>query len=69
MIPDVHKIRPHAGQGLVARRLRSLLHSQTYPSEIAREYNILSTAVHRAAYIVGFTGHAELIVDWRWRMR
>ncbi len=34
---DVHKIRAHRGQGLVARRLKSLLHSETYPSEIARE--------------------------------
>lgn len=36
---DVHNIRPHTGQGLVARRLRSLLHSETYPSEIARSFS------------------------------
>ena len=36
---DVHAIRPHKGQGLVAKRLRSLLHSETYPSEIARKLN------------------------------
>jgi len=35
---DVHKLRPHKGQGLVARRLRSLLHSETYPSEIAQSH-------------------------------
>lgn len=36
-ISDVHNIRNHKGQGSVARRLRSLLHSETYPSEIARK--------------------------------
>ena len=35
---DVHKLRPHKGQGVVARRLRSLLHSETYPSEIAQSH-------------------------------
>ena len=34
-IADIHKVRPHKGQGIVARRLRSLLHSDTHPSEIA----------------------------------
>ncbi len=38
---DVHNIRNHKGQGSVARRLRSLLHSETYPSEIAREFTPL----------------------------
>merc|ERR1719273_1556140 len=35
---DVHNIRNHKGQGSVARRLRSLLHSETYPSEIAQSH-------------------------------
>ena len=35
---DVHNIRNHKGQGGVARRLRSLLHSETYPSEIAQSH-------------------------------
>merc|ERR1711962_431626 len=35
---DVHAVRPHKGQQLVARRLRSLLHSETYPSEIAQSH-------------------------------
>eukprot|EP00094_Tigriopus_californicus_P002889 TCALIF_02786-PA protein Name:"Similar to Hal Histidine ammonia-lyase (Mus musculus)" AED:0.17 eAED:0.17 QI:40/0.36/0.41/1/0.72/0.75/12/0/632 len=35
---DVQNIRPHKGQALVARRLRSLLHSETYPSEIAQSH-------------------------------
>jgi len=35
---DVHALRPHKGQQLVARRLRSLLHSETYPSEIAQSH-------------------------------
>ena len=34
---DVHLLRPHRGQIEVARRLRALLHSDTYPSEIAGE--------------------------------
>lgn len=32
---DVQLIRPHNGQIEVAQRLRALLHSDTYPSEIA----------------------------------
>ena len=35
---DVHKRRPHKGQGMVARRLRAMLHSDTYPSEIAQSH-------------------------------
>merc|ERR1712018_774288 len=35
---DVHNLRKHKGQGAVARRLRSLLHSETYPSEIAQSH-------------------------------
>ncbi len=35
---DVHKLRPHKGQMAVAKRLRSLLHSETYPSEIAQSH-------------------------------
>lgn len=32
---DVQKIRPHKGQIAVAKRLRALLHSDMYPSQIA----------------------------------
>jgi histidine ammonia-lyase len=32
---EVHELRPHRGQKLVAARMRSLIHSQHYPSEIA----------------------------------
>jgi histidine ammonia-lyase len=32
---DVQMIRPHKGQIAVAKRLRALLHSETYPSQIA----------------------------------
>ncbi|XP_077538397.1 histidine ammonia-lyase-like isoform X1 [Haemaphysalis longicornis] len=35
---DIQKIRPHWGQGLVAKRLRALLHSETFPSEIAESH-------------------------------
>ncbi len=38
MPSDVHRIRAHRGQGLVARRIKSLLHSETYPSEIAQSH-------------------------------
>ena len=31
----IHQVRPHVGQRRVAERLRSLLHSSVYPSEIA----------------------------------
>ncbi|GAA6102752.1 histidine ammonia-lyase-like isoform X2 [Tachysurus ichikawai] len=34
---DVHEVRPHPGQILVAQRFRSLLHSDFFPSEIADE--------------------------------
>lgn len=32
---DVQMIRAHRGQGSVAKRLRALLHSDTFPSQIA----------------------------------
>ncbi|KAL6078654.1 Histidine ammonia-lyase [Balamuthia mandrillaris] len=32
---EIHKARPHKGQGRVAANLRALLHSTKYPSEIA----------------------------------
>jgi len=35
---DVHAVRPHKGQKMVASRIRSLLHSETYPSEIAQSH-------------------------------
>ncbi|ETN74932.1 phenylalanine and histidine ammonia-lyase [Necator americanus] len=36
--PDIHKIRPHKGQNLSALRLRSLLHSDANPSQIAESH-------------------------------
>ncbi|VDP01709.1 unnamed protein product [Heligmosomoides polygyrus] len=36
--PDIHRIRPHKGQILSARRLRSLLHSDANPSQIAESH-------------------------------
>jgi len=35
---DVHALRAHKGQNVVARKLRSLLHSETFPSEIAQSH-------------------------------
>merc|ERR1719193_113876 len=35
---DVHALRAHKGQTSVARRLRALLHSETFPSEIAQSH-------------------------------
>lgn len=35
---DVSRLRNHKGQGEVARRLRALLHSETYPSQIAESH-------------------------------
>ncbi|XP_068242639.1 histidine ammonia-lyase-like [Palaemon carinicauda] len=35
---EVHKLRNHKGQSDVARRIRGLLHSDTYPSEIAESH-------------------------------
>ncbi|XP_057296133.1 histidine ammonia-lyase-like [Hydractinia symbiolongicarpus] len=34
-IKEIHDVRPHKGQKLVAARLRSLLHSDVYKSEVA----------------------------------
>ena len=31
----IHKLRPHKGQVAVAQRLRTVLHSEFYPSKIA----------------------------------
>ncbi|PAV85352.1 hypothetical protein WR25_12781 [Diploscapter pachys] len=36
--PDIHRIRPHTGQNLSALRLRSLLHSEANPSQIAESH-------------------------------
>ncbi|VDL74985.1 unnamed protein product [Nippostrongylus brasiliensis] len=36
--PDIHNIRPHKGQILSALRLRSLLHSDANPSQIAESH-------------------------------
>ena len=53
----IHRVRPHVGQRQVAERLRSLLHSSVYPSEIAgelsrgsREGNVMSCFVTRKEY-------------------
>ena len=35
IVSDIHEARPHKGQRAVARRMRSLLHSETHQSEIA----------------------------------
>jgi len=35
---DIQKIRPHKGQALVAKRIRSVLNSDLYPSEIAESH-------------------------------
>ena len=35
---DVHALRAHKGQNVVARKLRALLHSETFPSEIAQSH-------------------------------
>jgi histidine ammonia-lyase len=34
---DIHRLRPHKGQMMVAERLRALLHSEENPSAIASE--------------------------------
>ena len=35
MFLEIHEVRPHVGQKLVASRIRSLLHSEVFRSEIA----------------------------------
>lgn len=35
---NIHELRPHPGQSLVAETLRSLLHSEIYKSEIAESH-------------------------------
>ena len=35
MFLEIHEVRPHTGQKLVASRIRSLLHSEVFRSEIA----------------------------------
>ncbi|XP_032219844.2 histidine ammonia-lyase [Nematostella vectensis] len=35
---DVHRVRPHKGQGKVAETLRAVLHSDIHPSEIAESH-------------------------------
>ena len=35
---DIQKIRPHPGQGQVAKRIRAILNSPVYPSQIAESH-------------------------------
>ena len=35
----LHKVRAHKGQGRCAQRLRALLHSDTYPSDISKQHS------------------------------
>ena len=37
----IHKLRPHKGQVTVAQRLRTVLHSEFYPSKIAGGYRFM----------------------------
>ena len=48
---DIHETRPHKGQIDVARRFRSLLHSDTYPSEISGEQ---LTLLYILVYVLWF---------------
>lgn len=69
---DVHALRPHKGQQLVrpyqntmlylqvARRLRSLLHSETYPSEIAQSHRFCNRV--QDAYTLRCAPQVTLIV-------
>jgi histidine ammonia-lyase len=36
--PRIHAVRPHTGQGLVAKRIRAVLHSEAHVSEIAVDH-------------------------------
>lgn len=40
-LSDIHNVRPHKGQISVARRFRSVLHSETYPSQISGQSSVL----------------------------
>ena len=53
---DVHALRAHKGQNVVARKLRALLHSETYPSEIAQS--------HRFCNRVQVMSLSELCLLW-----
>lgn len=41
---DIHRVRPHKGQIEVAKRIRSLLHSDIHPSEIAESHKFCNRA-------------------------
>jgi histidine ammonia-lyase len=38
-LPEIHRVRPHPGQNLVAKRMRTLLHSDKYPSLISLDHH------------------------------
>ena len=58
----IQQVRPHVGQRRVAERLRSLLHSSVYPSEIAGKYR-------PCVYLVNLlfqTDEQETLVRFPW---
>ena len=72
LLSDVHNVRPHKGQKLVASRLRSLLHSETYPSEIARKrnfqyidssqlYSIILVLWYRSIILISFSRESSIL--------
>ncbi|KAL4226136.1 hypothetical protein ACF0H5_014123 [Mactra antiquata] len=58
---NIHRVRPHQGQVKVAKRLRSLLHSDTYPSEIAESHRFCERV--QDAYTLRCTPQVHGIVN------
>ncbi|ESO91184.1 hypothetical protein LOTGIDRAFT_209547 [Lottia gigantea] len=58
---DIHRVRPHKGQIKVARNLRSLLHSETHPSEIAESHRFCQRV--QDAYTLRCTPQVHGIVN------
>lgn len=56
----IHQVRPHVGQRRVAERLRSLLHSSMYPSEIAGKQRV----VEKGDVIWCFVLRKEYVEVW-----
>ncbi|KEG14277.1 histidine ammonia-lyase [Trypanosoma grayi] len=68
--PDIHRVRPHKGQQIVAQRLRALLHSEKYPSMINNSH--VNCGRVQDAYSIRCApqvhGIANDVIEWVYRI-
>lgn len=64
----IHKLRPHKGQMKVAQRIRTLLHSELYPSQIAGTFFLIEDAdtVKNEVAVVKRLERVTVLCSWQW---